>query len=75
MLRSSMWAIYQRAQADGTPSYVARRWEFEGSAEKPTDDCYFCHDLEQLRAEMESRGLVKMMRQDGDHPSIVEVWS
>jgi hypothetical protein len=64
-----LWVIYDHP-SDLPQGYVARRWE----GETPTEDALLSYDLEALRDEMESRGLVCIPRSEGDEPQIVESW-
>lgn len=67
----SIWTVYERP-LDHPEKFVARRW-IATQQPSPTDDVLFADDLDSLRKMMPS-GLVKMQRQQGDDPVIVETW-
>ena len=67
----SIWTVYERP-LDHPEQFVARRWVATPQP-VPTDEVLFAHDLDDLRQKMPS-GLVRMPRQPGDDPVIVETW-
>ncbi|MBA1280438.1 hypothetical protein [Stutzerimonas stutzeri] len=67
----SMWTVYERP-ADHPQQYVARRWIAIPKAE-PTSEFLVADDLESLRQKLPT-GLVRMDRNPGDDPVIVETW-
>lgn len=64
-----MWAVYDRPR-DFPTCYVARLW----IGERPTEEVILATDVEDIRAALRARGLVKLMRQPEDHPKIMESW-
>lgn len=64
-----IWVIYNHPK-DHPNYYVARRWD----GMKATDDILKNKSLVKIRRDMESRGLVKLMRNDDDDPCIIESW-
>lgn len=67
----SIWTVYERP-LDHPQKFVARRWaSFLEPA--PTADVILADDLGELR-KMLPAGLVRMPRQPGDDPVIVETW-
>ena len=67
----SMWTVYERP-ADHPQQYVARRWIAIPKAEL-TSEFLVADDLESLRQKLPA-GLVRMDRNPGDDPVIVETW-
>ena len=65
----SIWTVYDHP-SDFPNNYVARR--FDG--ETPTGDIMVCPELEQIREQLRSLGLVQIARMDGDDPKILETW-
>ena len=69
-----MWVITDHP-TDFPDHYVARLWAvMAGGKLSPTTIALVCPDLDQLRGEMESRGLVCLTRNPGDEPQIIETW-
>lgn len=67
----SIWTVYERP-LDHSQNFVARRW-LATPQPAPTDDVLFADNLDSLRQKM-PEGLVRMPRQPGDDPVIVETW-
>jgi hypothetical protein len=70
--RLPMWAVYDHP-ADFPDSYVARKWLTLPKV-SATDEKIICSSLDDIRDEMEARGLVCLMRNPQDDPCIVETW-
>jgi len=69
-----MWTIYDHP-SDWPDWYVARPYTIgDGPEPVPGDTVILERDLERLRDQMQRRGLVKLMRNEGDHPNVVETW-
>lgn len=72
----SIWTVYQKP-LDYPGQFVARRWEslVENGApvSRATADVLVAPDLDGLRAQLPA-GLVRLERQQGDDPVIVESW-
>ena len=64
-----IWVVYDHPK-DFPNNYVARLW----IGEKLTGDMMIAPDIDMLRDELERRGLVKLMPQEGDDPVILETW-
>jgi len=67
-----MWTIYDHP-LDDPLHYVARMWFVSAAGAVPTDRVKRSPNLDVLR-EMLPSGLMRMMRDPADHPSVVEVW-
>ena len=68
----TIWTIYDRPK--GHPEgYIARRFEVGGGDLVATGDT-MTGELEEMRAGFWRAGLMKLSRQDGDEPQIVESW-
>lgn len=67
----SIWTVYERP-LDHPQKFVARRW-VSFLAPAPTSDVILADDLGALRKKLPA-GLVRMPRQPGDDPVIVETW-
>ena len=72
----SIWTVYQKP-LDYPGHFVARRWEnliVDGApVSRATADVLVAPDLDGLRAQLPA-GLVRLDRQPGDGPVIVESW-
>jgi hypothetical protein len=70
----AMWTVYDNP-TDYPGKFVARRFDVDGSGPKPTASIIIMEDLEALRDVLQFElGLVKLMRNEGDEPQIVETW-
>ena len=72
----SMWTVYDARLTPDRPDtdkYLVRR--FDCSAEGPiaTNEAY-AGELELIRDTLHRAGLIRMNRQHGDEPQIVETW-
>jgi len=67
----SIWTVYE-SPLDYPERFVARRWTIN-PAPSPTDDVIVADDMSSLQAMMPP-GMVRMPRQPGDDPVIVETW-
>jgi hypothetical protein len=65
----TIWTIYDRS--DG---FIARRFEVGGGQAVATGDT-MNGKLEDLRQAFWKAGLIKLSRQNGDEPQIVESWA
>ncbi len=70
----SMWTIYDRPP--GLHFFTAIRFDFseDGTDAWPTDDMFVGTDLDEIRKEMERRGLAKLMPAPEADPRIIELW-
>jgi|LSQX01.3.fsa_nt_gb hypothetical protein len=72
----SIWTVYEKP-SDFPGEFVARRWEslVEDGApvSRATADVLVARDLDGLRAQLPA-GLIRLERQPGDAPAIVESW-
>jgi hypothetical protein len=68
----TIWTIYDRP-SDHPEGYIARRFEVGGGNTVATPEI-LTGDLEDLRQAFWKAGLMKLKRQDGDEPQIVESW-
>lgn len=74
MMDLIMWVVYDSPR-DYPGKYVARRWMTGPYPDGlPTDEVIVSDDLEDIRDELSSRGLVCLERYPGDEPQIVECW-
>lgn len=64
-----LWVVYDGPR-EWPGWYVARFWE----GETATSEVMVEKNLDQLRLKLQRRGLVKLDRNIGDEPHIVEVW-
>lgn len=69
----SMWTVYDHPR-DYPEGYIARRWDIGKNTSLPTADVIRAKNLRTIRDKMTNMGLVKLMRSDGDDPTIVESW-
>lgn len=67
--RLSVWTVYDHPR-DWPDYYVAREWKLD----EPTDNFECYRDLERLRRAMQTKGLVRLERNPGDDPVILETW-
>jgi len=67
----TIWTIYDRPK-DHPEGFIARRFEV-GKETVATADT-LVGELEELRSGFWKAGLMKLSRQDGDEPQIVESW-
>jgi hypothetical protein len=71
---NAMWTVYSNP-ADYPGKFVARRFDVDASGPKPSASVIIMDDLENLRDVLQfEMGLVKLMRNEGDAPQIVETW-
>jgi hypothetical protein len=68
----SMWTIYDRP-SDHPDGYIARRFEVGAQGPVATRDP-LNGKLEDIRQALWNAGLMKLSRQEGDQPQIVESW-
>ena len=69
----TIWTIFDKPK-DFPEGYIARRFEVsEGGRTLATRDT-LTGKLEDIRMALEKAGLMKMAREDGDEPQIVENW-
>jgi hypothetical protein len=68
----TIWTIYDRP-SDHPEGYIARRFEVGGGNTVATPEI-LTGDIEDLRQAFWKAGLMKLKRQDGDEPQIVESW-
>jgi hypothetical protein len=68
-----MWTIYDHPR-DFPNSYVARLFQVEAGKSGATETIIVNDDLELIRKEFESCGLVCIIRADDDDPVILETW-
>jgi hypothetical protein len=68
----AIWTIYDRPR-DHPDGFIARRFEAAAATMAATDDTLI-GELEELRQIFWRAGLMKLSRQDGDEPQIVESW-
>ena len=69
----TIWTIFDRP-ADFPEGYVARRFEIdEGGGSLATRDT-LTGKLDDIRMALEKAGFMKMARDEGDGPQIVESW-
>jgi len=68
----SVWTIYEKP-LDCPDGFIARRHEGGAGGHRPTMDTVE-GGLEHIRDVFERAGLVKLCRDDGDEPQIVESW-
>lgn len=70
----SMWTVYDRP-TDYPNNFVAREWHIVAGDTPPiARGVLLFNTLEELRADMEGRGLVALARFPDDDPKIVESW-
>ena len=67
-----MWTVYDRP-ADHPDGFIARRFEVGRQGPAATGDT-LTGELDEIRRVFWSVGLMKLSRQDGDQPQIVETW-
>lgn len=68
----TIWTIYDKP-TDHPDGFIARRFDINAEGPKPTDFTII-GDLESLREGFWKAGLMKLTRQAGDEPQIVESW-
>lgn len=66
-----MWTIYDQP-ADHPDGFIARRFEVGKTTVAANDT--LTGDLEDIRKTLWEAGLMKLSRQEGDEPQIVESW-
>lgn len=64
-----IWVVYDHP-VDWPDWYVAREWV----GMEPSASVILERDLDRLRAQLEAKGLVKLMRNEEDDPAILETW-
>ena len=67
----TIWTIYDKPK-DHPDGFIARRFDAAGEL-IPTDDT-MTGELEDMREVFWKAGLLKLTRQEGDEPQIVESW-
>lgn len=65
----SIWVVYDHPR-DFPDVFVARRFENE----RPTENILIALDIDILRRQFATCGLVRLARADSDDPVIVETW-
>jgi hypothetical protein len=74
MTMLAMWTVYDNP-TDYPGKFVARRFDVDKDGPKPSASIIVMDDLEKLRDVLQFElGLVKVMRNEGDDPKIVETW-
>ena len=68
----TIWTIYDRPK-DHPEGFIARRFEVGGGDTVATADT-LTGKLEDIRQALWKAGLMKLSRQQGDEPQIVESW-
>ena len=68
----TIWTVYDRPR-DHPDGVIARRFEILASKTVATDDT-LTGELEDIRKTFWKAGLMKLSRQEGDEPQIVESW-
>lgn len=68
----SMWTVYDKP-ADHPQGYVVRRFDCTAEGPIATADAY-SGELEAIRNALWEAGLVRLDRNPGDEPQIVETW-
>jgi hypothetical protein len=68
----AIWTVYDRP-TDHPDGFIARMYVLERGASRPTDKT-LKGELEDIRKIFWSAGLMKLSRQEGDEPQIVESW-
>lgn len=69
-----IWTIYDHP-LDYPSSFVARCFVFVGDRMHPSSWVLISHDLNELRATFDRRGLYRWPRNELDDPTIVETWT
>ena len=69
MTELEIWVVTANPK-DYPGCFVARKWV----GKRPSDEFIVTAKLNPLRRQLEERGLVKLMRMEGDDPVIVETW-
>jgi hypothetical protein len=67
-----LWTVYEKP-LDHPEGFIARRFESGKGGATPTQDTLI-GDLEAIRDTLLRAGLVKLAREPGDEPQIVETW-
>lgn len=67
------WVVYDHPR-DFPDGYMARRWEIGGGQNRPTNETIASTDLGSVRSRLKEKGLMKIDRQEGDDPCILETW-
>jgi hypothetical protein len=67
-----MWVIYN-SPLDFPGLYVARKWEIHPGNPVATTEYINATSLDILRSQL-PHGLMRMLRNEGDGPRIVEIW-
>jgi hypothetical protein len=68
-----IWTVYDRPK-DHPDGFVARMFEVGGGDAPVATDRTLTGELEELRAVFWKAGLMKLTREEGDEPQIVECW-
>jgi hypothetical protein len=68
----TIWTIYDRPK-DHPDGFIARRFEVGGGDTVATPEI-LTGELEDLRQVFWKAGLMKLSRQEGDEPQVVESW-
>jgi hypothetical protein len=68
----AIWTVYDRPK-DHPDGFIARMHVIEQGASRPTDKT-LKGELEDIRQVLWKAGLMKLSRQEGDEPQIVESW-
>ena len=67
-----IWTVYDHPR-DYPNGYVARRW-LTLPVPRATNEVIIADKLDDIRDQLEAKGLVKLMRDPSDEPQIVETW-
>jgi hypothetical protein len=68
----AIWTIYDRPK-DFPDGFIARRREVSDGVSAPTRDT-ITGKLEDIRMAFWKAGLMKLSRQEGDEPQVIESW-
>lgn len=68
-----IWVVYDHPK-DMPHLFVARRWLVNAKGQRATDLVLVHTEIEPLREQLEMRGLIKLDRQPGDDPVVMETW-
>jgi hypothetical protein len=69
----AIWTIYEKPK-DFPDGYIARRFEVGGGGAPVATRDTLTGKLDDIRQALWKAGLMKLSRQDGDEPQIVESW-
>jgi hypothetical protein len=69
----SMWTLYDRP-TDHPEGFIARRFEIRREQGPTATGDTLTGELDEIRKVLWGAGLMKLSREDGDEPQIVETW-